>query len=437
MSSTVLIALLVLTSVVSYPDLYDLIAGLESQLPRPEAHMRLVQSIGALAGAFLVWLKRDWFLPGMFLSNALMALLGIVWLEFALRLFFKWIAPLCGPASGIRKWEHSLREFSSTLGVMSWMDPRPHPFLQFTAVRWKSEVERGLGFGNIKVSDIPKPEGLVRVACLGNSTTFDGYPERLEDFLNRCGRGLRFEVLNFGTGWWASVHTMLNFVLNVRAFRPDFVVVHENCNDEKYRGYAGMRGDYAHVARPLSLWRYRDARIYRFSLLYRLGIVLISKKFPRIYYFPRIGVAVSRGKTPNYIPEELQLFRRNIATICDLAAVDGIKVIIPTMPFSKLHRYTQFDETRFHPHLLGANTILREVAKEKAVTLVELERMFMDRDSFFNDGFHLDQVGVGIKALEIGKTILRSLGVEPVLDAAWRGVELSKPPADLSRRDDS
>jgi hypothetical protein len=162
----------------------------------------------------------------------------------------------------------------------------------------------------------------------------------LEDFLNRCGAGLRFKVLNFGTGWWTSVHTMLNFVLNVRDFHPDFVVVHENCNDEKYRGYAGMRGDYAHAIRPLSLWRYRDAWLYRFSLLYRLGIVLISKRFPRVYYFPHVGVAMVRGKTPDYVSEELRLFRRNIETICDLAAADGIKVIIPTMPFSKLHRYT-------------------------------------------------------------------------------------------------
>jgi hypothetical protein len=430
MNSMFLVALLILTAVVSYPEIYDLIAGLESMLPKPEARMRLAQSIGALAAAFLLWLRRDWFLQGSFPYRALMASLGIVWLELVLRLFFKWIAPLFGSASAIGKWEHSLRQYCSTMGEMSWMDPRPHPFLQFTAVRWTSRGERGLGFGNITVSRIPKPTGVVRVACLGNSTTFDNYPERLEDFLNRCGGGLRFEILNFGTGWWASVHTMLNFVLNVRDFHPDFVVVHENCNDEKFRGYAGLRGDYAHAIRPLRLWRYRDAWLYRFSLIYRLGIILVSKQFPRVYYFPHIGVAMNRGKTPDYIPGELQLFRRNIATICDLAAAEGIKVIIPTMPFSKLHRYTQFDETRFHPHLLGANAVLRELSNEKAVALVELERMFMDKDSFFRDGFHLDEVGVGIKALEIGKTILCSLGIDPVLDAQWREVELSKPPVD-------
>jgi hypothetical protein len=62
--------------------------------------------------------------------------------------------------------------------------------------------------------------------------------------------------------------------------------------------------------------------------------------------------------------------------------------------------------------------------------LVELERLFLDRDSFFKDGFHLDEVGVGIKALEIGKAILRSHDVDPLLDAHWQELELSKPPVD-------
>jgi hypothetical protein len=430
MTSMLLVALLVLTAIISYPEWYARLAGLERGAPGPEVQLRRVQSIGALTIAFLVVVKRDWFVIGAPASTAVMIWLGVIWLEFALRIFFKWIAPRFGASSLIRSWESSLLQFSSRMGEMSWMDPRPHPFLQFTSARWTSEAGRGLGFGSIEVKDLPKPAGVIRVTCLGNSTTFDGYPERLEDFLNRCGAGPRFQVLNFGTGWWTSVHTMLNFVLNVRDFHPDFVVVHENCNDEKYRGYAGMRGDYAHAIRPLSLWRYRDAWLYRFSLLYRLGIVLISKRFPRVYYFPHVGVAMVRGKTPDYVPEELHLFRRNIETICDLAAADGIKVIIPTMPFSKLHRYTKFDQERFHPHLFGANAILREIAIAKRVELVELERMFLDRDSFFKDGFHLDEVGVGIKALEIGKAILRPLEIEPVLDAHWQEVELSKPSVD-------
>jgi len=358
--------------------------------------------------------------------------LAIVSLELVLRFFFKWIAPRFAPDSRIGELDQSMRKYSSRMGEMNWLDPRPHPFLQFTEIRWKASGARGLGFRSLAVRGIPKPAGILRVACLGNSTTHDGYPEQMEEFLNQCGGGSRFQVLNFGIGWWASVHSMLNFVLTVRDCEPDFVVIHENCNDEKYRGYAGMRGDYAHVARPLNLWMYRDRLLYRFSLLYRLGCVLAAKRHPRIYYRPHIGVSMARGKTPDYVPEELGLFRRNIATICELASADGIKVIIPTMPFSRVHRYTEFDETRFHPHLFGANAILRDLAAEQGAALVDLERMFLDQDHFFKDGFHLDEVGVSIKALEIGKVILRSLELSPALDTHWREVEESEPSADAA-----
>jgi hypothetical protein len=178
MTSMLLVALLVLTAIISYPELHGRIAGLEREPPGPEVQLRLAQSVGALTIVVLVVLKREWFVIGASVSIAAMTWLGLIWLEFALRIFFKRIAPRFGASSVIRSWKSSLLQFSSRMGEMSWMDPRPHPFLQFTSARWTSEAGRGLGFGSIEVKDLPKPTGVIRVACLGNSTTFDGYPER-------------------------------------------------------------------------------------------------------------------------------------------------------------------------------------------------------------------------------------------------------------------
>jgi hypothetical protein len=420
MSARLLSILLVLLGCISYPSLYKSLAGLEAGGSGPETPLRAAQSIGFFALAGLVLVESHAF-PHPTAHKALALFLIVSCAELILRVFFKQIAPHFKPASAVRRMTDSVWKYSNTLGEYAWMEP--HPFLQFTQTRGMSSGGiRNLGFADITISDIPKPEGVIRVACLGNSTTCDGYPEALEDFLNDCGQGQRFQVLNFGLGWWASVHSMLNFVLNVRDFHPDFVVVHENCNDEKYRGYPGLRGDYAHCTHSFSIERHRDEWLYRFSLLYRLAVILVCLKSPRSFYRPKIGVAMNRGKTRDYVPEELTLFRRNIKTICDLAGAEGIRIILTTMPFSKILRYTDFDETRFHPHLLEANAILRELAEDEDLTLVDLESLFMDRDNFFADPFHLGPSGVKIKALCIGEAILTSLGKIPTPNSLWRSV---------------
>src|SRR5215467_13544109 len=67
-----------------------------------------------------------------------------------------------------------------------------------------------------------KPSGVIRVAALGASTTADGYPAMLEEYLNGKGgaKSNRFEVMNFGHGFYTSAHVLVNFVLNVIDFAP-------------------------------------------------------------------------------------------------------------------------------------------------------------------------------------------------------------------------
>src|SRR4030095_14123746 len=79
-----------------------------------------------------------------------------------------------------------------------------------------------------------KPPGVIRIAALGASTTADGYPAMLEEYLNAL-QSNRFEVMNFGQGYWTSAHVLVNFVLNVIDFAPDYIVIHQAANDELAR----------------------------------------------------------------------------------------------------------------------------------------------------------------------------------------------------------
>ncbi len=92
------------------------------------------------------------------------------------------------------------------------------------------------GLRNPEVS-IRKPDGLVRIACLGDSSTFgynleekDSYPRVLERLLNREHPG-RFQVVNFGTSGYTSRQGLEQLRLRVMEYQPDVVTMAFGTND--------------------------------------------------------------------------------------------------------------------------------------------------------------------------------------------------------------
>lgn len=88
--------------------------------------------------------------------------------------------------------------------------------------------------------EVPKPEGMVRIICIGGSTTVAGrtnedtYPALLEGRLRERFPGLPIEVLNFGissvtTEYWS---TRLPEVLS---YEPDVIVQYQAINDISWR----------------------------------------------------------------------------------------------------------------------------------------------------------------------------------------------------------
>ena len=114
-----------------------------------------------------------------------LSVIALSYLELVLRLFFRYLLPtLSRKARLFAKIYQTISDNPDNLYYSNYV---PHPFLQFTGPRGpvpETEGDYFLGFKDIKLSDKPKPDGLIRVACLGGSTTADGYPELLQKFLN-------------------------------------------------------------------------------------------------------------------------------------------------------------------------------------------------------------------------------------------------------------
>src|SRR5438270_318534 len=236
-----------------------------------------------------------------------------------------------------------------------------HPFLQFNGVPSRTgEMYRVLKpgdrgnqvAGNLTTFNnfgfvgrdfaYAKPPGVIRIAALGASTTADGYPAMLEEYLNArvAAQSNRFEVMNFAHGYYTSAHVLVNFVLNVIDFAPDYVVIHQAANDEHARASeAEFRGDYSHHLKVFQQPRIWDRYILRVSVAYR---ALKFKLNPNPDWMFVETAAQIRRKVPQRAlnERELGVFRRNIETIIDVASARQIKVVLTTMPHATDERYS-------------------------------------------------------------------------------------------------
>ncbi len=105
---------------------------------------------------------------------------------------------------------------------------------------------------------VPKPEGLYRIVCLGDSCTHLGprpYPERFGEILKHYRPG-RFEVVNAGVLGWTSHQGLKRLETEVPEWQPDLVTVYFGWNDH-WLGH-GLRDSEQPVPKP---WQEALARL--------------------------------------------------------------------------------------------------------------------------------------------------------------------------------
>jgi hypothetical protein len=145
------------------------------------------------------------------------------------------------------------------------MHIEPHPYLPFVykknfichkamPANYPLHKDRGYTFSQLMTNNVrhlngpngdrdvivPKPKGLIRINCLGASTTGNyinykgknySYPIELENILLSRFPGLSIEVNNYGQGGYTSAEILIEFLLNVIYTEPDMVVIYHAYND--------------------------------------------------------------------------------------------------------------------------------------------------------------------------------------------------------------
>ena len=394
-----------------YPPLQRAVFSLEWGDERGENICRWAQFVIVLLILFFS-LDGVWQNAGALSTLLVWSIIALSYTELILRFFVKNILPLLGKKHSF--YAKIYRYITDNPDNLYYSNYVPHPFLQFTGPRGPVPGTGGdffLGFKDIKLSDVPKPDNVIRIACLGGSTTADGYPEFLEEYLCLQLPGKQFQVLNFGTYWWSSLHSTVNYVLNVIDFKPDFVVLHDSCNDHHYRGFPGLRGDCSHAYRLFLIPQTAGETLYRYSLIFRILKIVLSWKFPARFrsYFEMKDIGLNPGKTYKYVPAELRVIERNIETVCTLASSQGSKICLTTMPLSIDRKFSEEHDRVYRPHTHDVNMIIREKARRYGCLLADFDEIMTGKEQFFKDAVHSSIEGNKIKAQLVGNALLLSL----------------------------
>jgi lysophospholipase L1-like esterase len=307
------------------------------------------------------------------------------------------------------------REFVGSGGRVAEYESRAHTL--YTRPRGQPGIN-SLGFADEEVPAERTP-GVVRIACLGSSTTEGGndrrdgaYPHLLRQVLSeRTGRP--FEVLNFGMSGWTTAETMVNYFLVVQDYAPDLVILHEAANDVEPRARPYFRADYSHYRRSWTPPCY--------SLPYRL-LVGASDLFAWTqlrgaspFNLDAVVVAPPPSEVPAHLdPATAAAFRRNVLTIAEHVRLRGGRAVLATVP------YDTAAAERFPIYRAGIdehNDVLRALARDHGFVLVDLDRAAREGAStgapFFLDLVHMSPEGNRFKAEVIAEALVRGGHLPP------------------------
>jgi len=400
----------VLLSLTLFPVIFQRYFAVAYLLPNERSGLWLFFSVMMVCSLALILLKRKIHPRYVMLFFAVLFLVGI---EQVTRLYVHYFYDT---PTRDQLWKASYVTYPEYAAYQG------HPFVAFTGMPsvalQGNEALGGLkafnnyGFlGNDFVQE--KPTGTVRIACMGGSTTASGYPAIMEQWLNEqnFGDSVHFEVLNFGITYWTTAHSMVNYLLNVQDFNPDYVVIHHAWNEEKVRDAqpGTFRSDYSHAFSHFHEPDIPDKWPLRISLAYRLAQDEYGAMPPWQMLEPATTKPRDRVKPLFQNLEELAPYERNIKTILDLAELRGTKVVLTTQPHS-----TDPDIPLYyaHPAVDQGNAVMRTIQRQYAdkAVFVDLDSMMSGpMNAVFKDLGHVHDEGKQFKAGQIGQAILADL----------------------------
>lgn len=301
----------------------------------------------------------------------------------------------------------------------------PHKYLGYAnnpAYHYGPNQHNSLGFRGVEILN-PKPEGTVRIVCLGGSTTYSSgvedykhsYPFLLNEALHE--KGFDAEVINAGVEGYSSLGTYINYLLKVENLNPDILIIYHAINDLNSRmvwpseAYMTDESGSFSPAEPRMYNYLRKLSIVRIPLVYA-ELVPPDDSFTNIVevqetnLLPELRSQLMNLTYPTGIFESIPMdsmikankpiyFERNIDKLISLAKSNGTQVVLSTFVYSdEFPDYSpQLALEGFKKGIEEHNTIMRDLGSKHQTPVIDFENELPNEKEMFTDGIHFSLLG--------------------------------------------
>ena len=270
---------------------------------------------------------------------------------------------------------------------------------------------------------IENPENVLRIACLGASTTANNiadknrdynYPELLEKFLNDKLTELNYskniEVYNCGIGGWMSPDILIDFQLNILPTKPDYIILYHGYNDLSVFLTDNFSLDYSHARRNLGEMIHIIKRAYLFPKI----------KFWHSYECLKDNL-LATGNVRNDVTRLILKQQPDISNkFHDLVVENNIlKNILIICQYYKIrcilssfahYEFTNDDVRKKYGEGVKKQNVLRhELAKEFNSIFVDQANLIPSEDKYFVDSMHFTPEGMVFLANNFGQALVDDL----------------------------
>lgn len=268
---------------------------------------------------------------------------------------------------------------------------------------------RGEGFDDVA------PEGRLRIACVGGSTTYghdlpwrEAWPAQLEALLRE--EGLDVEVINAGVPGWVSRESAMSLEERVLPLEPDVVVIYQGRNELFPQSWDAYRDDYLHFRDPDWVFDRTNSGYKALFRISHLALLLCTHDEDRFGWEGRLENPVygcnlkPNVPTPEGVVANLEdatrteAYRRNVERMVSAAREAGAEVVLCTFAFrpEKLATGMIPEDEIVRPslavQLARNNDAVRDVAEALGVVLAETG-VLAEQPELFRDDCHVTADG--------------------------------------------
>jgi lysophospholipase L1-like esterase len=300
-----------------------------------------------------------------------------------------------------------------------------------------------LGFRGPEVTYEKKP-GVLRVVCLGGSTTFDigsvgpaqPWPEVLEAALRKRLGTQSVEVLNLGIPGATSFDSLIDLQLRVLPLQPDLVIVYQGHNDINYSapqlGSSSSPLYPGEISPRSSLFRWLQYNSLLYAKLEERVTRRIGGLFGVFNRSPASGSLDVDQLRAKALQRGLATFRSNITSIAAIARANHLPLVLLKLvqPFPVAGKtdncsvckdlsssYGGIDQVSLRSLFDGYDSVLAEVAAQgNGVYHVVTDGFVPSADRYYNDPIHFGPEGsrlMGTNLSEALAPILQEIRSQP------------------------